>query len=179
MGWPRVTRPAISSPDKGSVEPRLAPAERRRYQRLETLANLLDNAIPIPGTSWRIGLDPLLGLAPGVGDALGAAASAWILIEAVRFGVSRAVLLRMLYNIVIDTVLGTIPGAGDLFDFVWKSDSKNMSLLRRHLAEPGEAQRASRWLLVGVLLALALVAVGSVVALVWLVKYLATLSPLF
>ena len=174
-----MTRPSVSLPDRRSDEPRLSPTERRRFQRLETLANLLDNAIPIPGTSWRIGLDPLLGLAPGVGDALGAAASAWILIEAVRFGVSRAVLLRMLYNIVIDTVLGAIPGAGDLFDFVWKSDSKNMSLLRRHLEEPGETHRASRWLLLGVLLALALVTLGSVVAVVLLVKYLVTLSPVF
>jgi hypothetical protein len=160
-------------------ELQLSPAERRRYQRLERLADLLDNAIPIPGTSWRIGLDPLLGLAPGVGDALGAAASAWILIEAVRFGVPRAVLLRMLYNIVVDTALGSVPGAGDLFDFVWKSDSKNLDLLRRHLAQPGKTRRASRLLLVAVLLALAAITVGSLVAAVWLIKYLVTLSPLF
>jgi hypothetical protein len=175
-----VSRPPGSlSPEVRTVELQLSPSERRRYERLERLADLLDNAIPIPGTSWRIGLDPLLGLAPGLGDALGAAASAWILIEAVRFGVSRAVLLRMLYNIVIDTVLGAVPGAGDLFDFVWKSDSKNMSLLRRHLAQPGATHRASRWLLLGVLLILAGLTVGSLVAVIWLVKYLVTLSPLF
>jgi uncharacterized protein DUF4112 len=157
----------------------LSEAEQRRYRRLEQLADLLDNAIAIPGTGWRIGLDPLLGLVPGLGDALGAAASAWILIEAARFGASRPVLLRMLYNITVDTVLGAVPGAGDLFDFVWKSDSKNLALLRRHLALPGETHRASRRLLVGILLAVAGVAVGSAVAVILLLKYLITLSPLF
>jgi hypothetical protein len=174
-----MTRPAPSAPEVHSTELRLSPSERRRYDRLERLALLLDDAFPIPGTSWRIGIDPLLGLAPGVGDALGAAASAWILIEAVRFGISRAVLLRMLYNIVVDTAVGAVPGAGDLFDFAWKSDSKNMTLLRRHLAQPGETRRASRLLLAGVLLVIAIMTVGSVVVVVWLVKYLATLSPLF
>jgi hypothetical protein len=85
----------------------------------------------------------------------------------------------MLYNIVVDTAVGVVPGAGDLFDFAWKSDSKNMTLLRRHLAQPGETRRASRLLLAGVLLVIAIMTVGSVVVVVWLVKYLATLSPLF
>src|SRR5262249_25620734 len=98
-GAPRVTRP-IATPLVAAVDRRegltLTDAERRRYRRVEWLADLLDNAIRIPGTPWRFGLDPILGLIPGLGDALGAFASAWILIEAARFGVSGPVLLRML-----------------------------------------------------------------------------------
>ena len=158
---------------------RLTDEEQRRYQRVEQLADLLDNAIRIPGTPWRIGLDPILGLIPGLGDALGAAASSWILIEATRFGVSPAVLLRMLYNVGIDTALGAVPGVGDLFDFVWKSDSKNLALLRRHLEQPGETRRASRRLLVAVIAALLALSAGAVAAAVLLLKYLLTLTPLF
>jgi Domain of unknown function (DUF4112) len=154
-------------------------AERRRYRRVEQLADLLDNAIRIPGTPWRIGLDPLLGLIPGLGDAIGAAASSWILIEAARFGVSPAVLLRMLYNIAIDTVVGAVPGPGDLFDFVWKSDAKNVALLRRHLDQPGETRRASRRLLIGVIVALVGLSTGAVIGAALLIKYLLALSHHF
>jgi uncharacterized protein DUF4112 len=157
----------------------LSPSESRRLARVEQLATLLDTAIGIPGTGFRIGLDPILGLFPGLGDALGALASGWILIEAARFGAPPPVLLRMLYNIAIDTAVGAVPGAGDLFDFVWKSDTKNVRLLRRHLAQPDAAHRASRRLLLAVLLLLALLAVGSVVAGLLLIKYLLSLSPHF
>ena len=147
----------------------LTEEEQRRYQRLEQLADLLDNAIRIPGTPWRIGLDPILGLIPGLGDALGAAASSWILIEAARFGVSPAVLLRMLYNVGLDTALGAVPGIGDLFDFAWKSDSKNLALLRRHLER----------LLIAVIAALLVLSAGAVAAAALVIKYLLSLTPLF
>jgi hypothetical protein len=171
--------PPTADREARRAELQLSEVEQRRYQRLAELADLLDNAIPIPGTRWRIGLDPLLGLVPGLGDALGAAASAWILIEAARFGVSPAVLLRMLYNILIDTALGSVPGAGDLFDFVWKSDSKNLALLRRHLELPRETHRASRLVLVAVIAVLVAAAIGSMVAVILLLKSLLALSPLF
>lgn len=150
----------------------LTEPERRRLERVERIATLLDNAIPIPGTRFRVGLDPLLGLVPGLGDALAALASAWILVEAARLGASRTVLVRMLYNIAIDTLVGAVPGAGDLFDFVWKSDAKNVALLRRHLAQPDAVHRASRRLLLVVLVALAATTIASVVAAVLLIKYL-------
>ncbi len=164
------------APPVDSLPVRLTEPERRRLARAERLAYLLDNAIRIPGTSFRFGLDPILGLVPGLGDALGALASAWIVIEAARFGASRAVLLRMVYNIAIDTLIGAIPAAGDLFDFVWKSDAKNVALLRRHLERPDAAHRASRRLLITVLLLLVAIALGSVVGAILLVRYLLTLS---
>jgi Domain of unknown function (DUF4112) len=164
-----------SAPSTDSVALRLTEPERHRLERVERLAILLDNAIPIPGTRFRIGLDPILGLVPGLGDALGALASAWILVEAARLGASRTVLVRMLYNIAIDTLVGAVPGAGDLFDFVWKSDAKNVALLRRHLEQPDVVHRASRRLLLAVLVLLAGAAVVSVVAAIFLIKYLFTL----
>jgi hypothetical protein len=164
-----------AAPSTGSVTPRLTEAERHRLERVERLATLLDNAIPIPGTRFRIGLDPLLGLLPGLGDALGALASAWILVEAARLGASRIVLTRMLYNIAVDTLVGAVPGAGDLFDFVWKSDAKNVALLRRHLEQPDVVHRASRRLLLAVLVLPAGTALVSVVAAILLIKLLFTL----
>ena len=164
-----------SAPSTGSVALRLTEPERHRLERVERVATLLDNAIPIPGTRFRIGLDPLLGLVPGLGDALGALASAWILVEAARLGASRTVLVRMLYNVAVDTLIGAVPGAGDLFDFVWKSDAKNVALLRRHLEQPDVVHRASRRLLFAVLVLLAGAAVVSVVGAILLVKYLFTL----
>lgn len=164
-----------SAPSTDSVALRLTEPERHRLERVERLATLLDNAIPIPGTRFRIGLDPLLGLLPGLGDALGALASAWILVEAARLGASRTVLARMLYNIAVDTLVGAVPGAGDLFDFVWKSDAKNVALLRRHLEQPDMVHRASRRLLLAVLVLLAGAAVVSVVGAILLIKFLFTL----
>ena len=163
------------TPSADSVALRLTEPERHRLERVERLATLLDNAIPIPGTRFRIGLDPLLGLVPGLGDALGALASAWILVEAARLGASRTVLVRMLYNVAVDTLIGAVPGAGDLFDFVWKSDAKNVALLRRHLEQPDVVHRASRRLLLAVLVLLAGAAVVSVAAAILLIKYLFTL----
>ncbi|HEU4649368.1 MAG TPA: DUF4112 domain-containing protein [Gemmatimonadales bacterium] len=151
--------------------------ERKRFERIQRLAWLLDNAIPIPFTRFRIGLDPLIGLVPGLGDALGAGISGWIILEAARFGVSKSVLLRMLLNVAIDTGIGAIPGAGDLFDFAWKSDQMNLNLLHRHLESPEGARRASRLFLILLTLAMLLVIVGVTVGAVFLVKSLIGLLP--
>ena len=141
---------------------RLTPDEQRRLERVRRIATLLDNAIPIPGTRYRVGLDPLLGLLPGIGDAVGAVMAGYILIEAARLGVPRSVLLRMLLNIGVDSAVGAVPGLGDLFDFVWKADAKNLSLLQRHLGEPVATRRASRGVLVAVAAAVGLLALGAV-----------------
>ncbi len=154
----------------------LDPRERQRYERLQRVSWLLDNAIPIPFTRFRIGLDPLIGLMPGLGDAIGASMSGWIVVEAARFGVSRSVLLRMLLNIAIDTAIGAVPGVGDLFDFAWKSDQMNLKLLQRHLEHPEGARRASRRFLFGLLLAMLLLIVGVTVGAVVLLKWLVALT---
>jgi hypothetical protein len=146
----------------------LGPEERRRLERLRRIATLLDNAIPIPGTSYRVGLDPILGLIPGVGDAIGTAMAGYILLEAARFGVPRSVLVRMLLNIGVDTAFGAVPGLGDLFDFVWKADAKNLALLHEHLGRPTATRRASRRVVAVVVALLAVLAVGAVALVVLL-----------
>ena len=154
----------------------LGPDERRRLERLRRVTRLLDNAIPIPGTRYRVGLDPILGLLPGVGDAIGTAMAGYILVEAVRFGVPRSVLVRMLLNIGVDTTVGAVPGVGDLFDFVWKADAKNLALLQEHLVQPAATRRTSRWVLVAVLAAVIALAVGAVALVILLSQ---TISRLF
>jgi hypothetical protein len=118
-----------------------------RVERLRRLARWWDAALKIPGTPFAVGLDPLLGLVPGVGDALGAGVSLWIVLQAARLGASASTLLHMLANIAIDALIGAVPVAGDVFDFAWKANLKNVELLERHAADPAGARRASAlWL---------------------------------
>jgi hypothetical protein len=120
--------------DSGEI---LSPDARTR--RVRTLARLLDNAISVPGTSWKIGLDPIIGLIPGVGDMVGAVLSGYIVLEAVRAEVPTFTLARMLVNVGIDTLLGAVPAVGDVFDAAWKSNAMNVALLERHLVATGSA----------------------------------------
>jgi hypothetical protein len=108
-----------------------------RTKRVRVVAKLLDNSISIPGTPWKIGLDPLIGLIPGIGDLVGAAVSGYIIVEAVRADVSAFTLARMLANVGIDTLLGAVPAVGDVFDAAWKSNTMNVALLERHLTATG------------------------------------------
>jgi hypothetical protein len=98
------------------------------------LSKLLDNSIPIPGTTWKIGFDPIVGLIPGIGDLIGALLSGYIVLEAARADVPTLTLARMILNVGLDTLLGAVPALGDLFDAAWKSNTKNVTLLERHLA---------------------------------------------
>ena len=116
----------------------------RRLAALARFAELLDSGIRIPGTQLRFGLDPLIGLIPGVGDAAGAVLAGWILIEAIRLGASNATLMRIAGNIALDAGLGAVPFIGDIFDFAWKANVRNVALLERHLRDPARAMRADR-----------------------------------
>jgi len=106
-----------------------------RLRRLRHLSTLLDEQFRIPGTTYRIGLDGLLGLIPGAGDTLGLLLSAYWLFEAKRLGLPRRMLLRMAANIGLDALVGTIPILGDIFDVVWKANKKNLTLLEAYLAQ--------------------------------------------
>jgi hypothetical protein len=108
-----------------------------RVARIEALAALLDTALIIPGTTIRFGFDALIGLVPGIGDAVTTAISLWIVKEARALGAPRHLIWRMLGNIALDGVVGAVPLVGDAFDVVWKSNSRNMHLLRRHLKREG------------------------------------------
>jgi hypothetical protein len=115
-----------------------------RTNRVRVLAKLLDNSISIPGTSWKIGFDPIVGLIPGIGDLIGAVLSGYIILEAVRADVPAFTLARMLVNVGIDTLLGAVPALGDVFDAAWKSNTMNVALLERHVSTVGDTPRKRR-----------------------------------
>src|SRR4029453_14318292 len=124
----------------GTFRPGLAgvgESRRDALERLEWLAMLLDSAVIIPGTNIRFGADSLIGLIPGIGDAITSAISAYIVYEARRLGVPRHLLLRMIANVAIDGVGGAIPVAGDAFDVMFRANQRNVRLLRRHLERKG------------------------------------------
>jgi hypothetical protein len=100
-------------------------------ESLDNLARYLDGLFRVPGTTWRFGLDSLVGLIPNVGDTLTLFPSLYILVAGVRHGVPKITLLRMAFNIGLDYVVGMIPFLGDAFDFVWKSNQQNMDLIRK------------------------------------------------
>jgi len=102
-------------------------------QRLELVEGVLERAFTIPGTQRRVGVDALLGLIPGVGDVLSAGIGAWLIWEGRNLGLSRWQLARMAANIGVDTAVGAIPVAGDLFDFAFRSNTRNLKLIKRHL----------------------------------------------
>jgi hypothetical protein len=108
--------------------------DEARFKRVRLLSHLLDEQFRIPGTTYRVGLDGLLGFIPGIGDAVGALLSTYILYEAIRLGAPKALLLRIITNIGIDTVGGVIPVVGDIFDMAWKANKKNAALLHAYLA---------------------------------------------
>lgn len=138
-----------------------------RLMRLRRLSHLLDNAIPIPGTNYRFGLDPLLGLIPGGGDTVTAFFSAYIVLEAALMGLPRETLMRMFFNIIFDTVVGSVPIMGDIFDVTWKANSRNVALLEEHFKLPRKNQKADKWfvflLITGLLLFVMLITFLSVV----------------
>ena len=151
---------------------RMTSEPNESLRRARVVATVLDDAIRIPGTNIRFGLDPVIGLVPGLGDLLGGAASAYIILEAARAGASASILVRMAANVGIDTLIGALPVIGDLFDFAWKSNARNVRLLARHVDAPVETRRASTALLVAVLGTLALIAVGASVLAIYVIRRL-------
>ncbi len=139
------------------------PGAARRLRRLRWLAWILDGAIPVG--PWRIGIDPLLGLIPGLGDWLGAVASGYIVYEAARLGVPGPVLLRMVGNILVETIIGIVPVLGDAFDFAWKANLRNIDLIDRHYGGAVSARSTGK---IGMAVGIFLFAVLAVfVGLLW------------
>ena len=141
-------------------------------RRVQVVATLLDEAVRVPGTNFRFGIDPIVGMIPGLGDLLGGAASAYIILEAARAGAPASVLLRMTMNVGMDTLVGAVPLVGDLFDFAWKSNTRNVRLLARHVEAPAQTKRASIALVVLLLAILAGVAIGAAFLAVYVIRRL-------
>ncbi len=137
-------------------------------QMLNLLASLLDDAFRIPGTNLRFGLDPVIGLIPGVGDFLTSIASFLVVLAAWQRRMPKVTIARMVSNIAIDTIVGAIPVAGDAFDVAWKSNRKNLALLQREQTIEAGTQSWRDWLfLLGVVVLLGiLIAIPIAVLLV-------------
>jgi hypothetical protein len=147
-------------------------SDARTVAALRKWSVLLDSAFRVPGTNFSFGLDPILGLIPWIGDLTTPLFSAVLLLHAVRMRIPKIVQLRMLMNAAIDFAIGVIPVIGDLFDFGWKANVRNLALLERH-ANPGTAARASDWAFVLIVLAvLALLAITPFLILGWLLAHL-------
>lgn len=147
-------------------------------ESLERLSWLMDDLIKIPGLNWRLGLDAIVGLVPGFGDAASSLVSFYILASAVRYRVPKITLLRMGLNLGIDYLVGSIPFVGDLFDAWWKSNQRNVTLLsERATVSASEALegRLSDWLFVGlIMLLLAGLAIGAAAVSLYLLLLITT-----
>lgn len=159
-----------------STPPGTALGKSSGLTRARGLARLLDDLIRIPGTNIGIGLDPIIGLIPGVGDMIGGLMSSYILMVAAQEGVPASVLTRMLGNIALDSLVGVVPVLGDLFDVGVKSNRRNVDLLERYLATPSRTKAASRGVVALVILAAILLVVGVIAAGVWVVRLLGRLT---
>ncbi|WP_276255308.1 DUF4112 domain-containing protein [Halomontanus rarus] len=113
-------------------------ADEAAIERIHTVARLLDNGLRVPGTNFRFGLDPIVGILPGAGDVAATAVSLYIVLEAARMDVSRSTLLRMLANVTVDTVVGSVPVLGTIFDAFWKANKWNVELVLEDLAAAAE-----------------------------------------
>jgi len=133
-------------------------------------ARLLDSAFYIPKFNVRFGLDPILGLVPGLGDLVSPLFTLGILLQARQLGLPRVVQMRMILNVAIDALLGVVPVIGDLFDVAWKANERNMVLLDRHAYEV-HRPAAGDWLFVGAaVLILAGLAILPALLLAWLIR---------
>ncbi|MFC3850772.1 DUF4112 domain-containing protein [Corynebacterium hansenii] len=168
-------RGARNSPDSAATDVAAAggpdtSAPRTINRTSRVIAHVMDDLIAIPGTNRRIGLDPIIGLIPGVGDAAGAVATAGLLIDGVRYRVPFIVLLRMAFNLLLDMTLGAIPVVGDAFDFLFRANIRNERLMVKALEDPaGSAKSSKRYLIgAGVLLAvLAVLIVALTIGAIW------------
>jgi Domain of unknown function (DUF4112) len=151
-----------------TTEPHLVHAPKLR--RMRQLSKLLDGAIVIPGTKQRIGLDPILGLIPGGGDTVSAALSGYIIVEAARMGLPRKALMQMVGNLLIDTVAGSVPVVGDIFDVFSKANIRNMQIVETHVQLPATTTAKTDKLFIGLLILGLLgfaIAVGFITVAIW------------
>jgi len=137
------------------------------------LAEWLDQRFTIPGTSIKIGLDPILGLIPGIGDAIANLAGSAILLIAAQYQVPKIVLLRMGSNVALNAIIGAIPVFGDVFSIWFRSNAKNAQLLERYVSAEERASTFGNWIFViAVIGGIILLSIGILIATAWLIQQL-------
>ena len=166
---------ATRSPARQVPQARSGPVTGGGVARARGIARLLDDLVRIPGTKIGIGLDPIIGLIPGLGDVIGGAMSGYILLVAAQEGAPTSVLVRMLGNIALDSLVGLVPVLGDLFDVGMKANRRNVDLLERYLDAPTTTKRASRGVVALLLLAVVAIIAGIVALGVLIVRWLGSL----
>jgi hypothetical protein len=145
--------------------------DQRGLELLRRWARIFDSAFRIPGTNITFGIDPILGLIPGIGDLTSPVFALFMIWHAAKLRVPKVVIARMVLNALIDAVAGTVPVIGDLFDFGWKASVWNLALLERH-AMPGTPARRGDWIFVVACLALVVIAaLLPIVTIVWLLRH--------
>jgi Domain of unknown function (DUF4112) len=146
------------------------PRQLTSNEHLDYIAALLDDIFRIPGTKIRFGLDALIGWVPGIGDALAGIASFLIVFAAWRRGVQSITLVRMIANVLLESTIGAIPVAGDIFHVVWKANRRNYRLLIREKEQPGSNTRQD-WMFLTIILFTAIAAVGIPIGiLIWMLR---------
>jgi Domain of unknown function (DUF4112) len=155
----------------------LTPGQQARLVALRRVAELMDSAFVLPGTTYRIGLDPIIGLVPWIGDLVSPLFTVALLWQARDVRIPKIVLGRMIFNAGVDAVIGAIPFAGDLFDFGWKANQRNMALLERHAYEDHPASLGDwAFVLTTIAIVILLAAVPFFVA-GWLISWVAGSVP--
>ena len=145
-------------------------SDARTLAALRKWSVLLDSAFRVPGTNLTFGLDPILGLIPWLGDLTTPLFAGLLLLHAVRMRIPRVVQLRMVINAAIDLLIGVVPVVGDLFDFGWKANVRNLGLLERY-AHPGSKASRGDWIFVAVVIGtLFAIAVTPFVVVAWLLS---------
>jgi hypothetical protein len=148
----------------------LTPEQQQRLKALRAFSDLLDSAFVVPGTSYRIGLDPIIGLIPMIGDLVSPLFTIGVLWQGRDLGIPKVVQLRMIFNAAIDALIGMIPIAGDVFDFAWKSNQMNIALLERHAYEEHRASAGDWLFVVSMILLVLLIAAVPFVLAAWLIS---------
>jgi hypothetical protein len=155
----------------------LTQGQQQRLVALRRLAELMDSAFVVPGTRYRVGLDPIIGLVPWVGDLVSPVFTIALLWQARDVRVPKVVLLRMIFNAAIDALIGSIPFAGDLFDFGFKANQRNFALLERHAYEEHRPS-ATDWLFVlTTMVVVVLIAAVPFIVAGWLFSWAAAHLP--
>ena len=150
----------------------LTPGQTQRLEALRRISRLLDSAFLLPGTSYRFGLDPILGLIPGLGDLVSPLFTIGILWQGRDLGLPRIVQLRMIFNVAIDSLVGAIPLIGDLFDFAWKANDMNLAMLEQYAYEDRPASAGDWLFVVGLTVLLVVMSAIPFILVGWLIRAL-------
>ena len=147
----------------------LTPAQTVRLKALRHISDLLDSAFVLPGTDYRFGLDPIIGLVPLIGDLASPIFTIAVLWQGRDLRIPKVVQMRMIVNAAVDGVIGAIPIAGDLFDFAWKSNQMNLALLERHAYEEHPPSIGDWLFVVAMILLVVVIAAIPFVITAWLI----------